>query len=88
MTAEIIDGKKIAAEMRAELKLEAERLKQKNIIPGLGVILVGDDPASLSYVTGKKRACENMGIYSDDNHFADTDRMKAVHIFFRGNCHN
>ena len=87
MTAEIIDGKKIAAEMRAELKLEAERLKQKNIIPGLGVILVGDDPASLSYVTGKKRACENMGIYSDDNHLpADTSQQQLISLIQRMNA--
>ncbi len=86
MTAEIIDGKKIAAEMRAELKLEAERLKQQNIIPGLGVILVGDDPASLSYVTGKKRACENMGIYSDDNHLpADTSQQQLISLIQRMN---
>jgi len=86
MTAEIIDGKKIAAEMRAKLKLEAERLKQKNIIPGLGVILVGDDPASLSYVTGKKRACENMGIYSDDNHLpADTSQQQLISLIQRMN---
>lgn len=87
MTAEIIDGKKIAAEMRAELKLEAERLKKKNIIPGLGVILVGDDPASLSYVTGKKRACENMGIYSDDNHLpADTSQQQLISLIQRMNA--
>ncbi len=87
MTAEIIDGKKIATEMRAELKLEAERLKKKNIIPGLGVILVGDDPASLSYVTGKKRACENMGIYSDDNHLpADTSQQQLISLIQRMNA--
>ncbi len=87
MTAEIIDGKKIAAEMRAELKLEVERLKQKNIVPGLGVILVGDDPASLSYVTGKKRACENMGIYSDDNHLpADTSQQKLISLIQQMNA--
>lgn len=87
MTAEIIDGKKIATEMRAELKLEVERLKQKNIIPGLGVILVGDDPASLSYVTGKKRACENMGIYSDDNHLpADTSQQQLISLIQQMNA--
>jgi methylenetetrahydrofolate dehydrogenase (NADP+)/methenyltetrahydrofolate cyclohydrolase len=53
--------------MRAELKDEVARLKEKGIVPGLGVILVGEDPASKSYVTAKERACENIGIYSDDN---------------------
>ncbi len=67
MTAKIIDGKQVAADMRAELKDEVAKLKEQGIVPGLGVILVGDDPASKSYVTAKERACEEMGIYSDDN---------------------
>jgi methylenetetrahydrofolate dehydrogenase (NADP+)/methenyltetrahydrofolate cyclohydrolase len=67
MTAQIIDGKKIAAEMQAELKNEVAKLKEQGIVPGLGVILVGDDPASKSYVTSKERTCEEIGIYSDDN---------------------
>ncbi len=67
MTAQIIDGKQVAADMRAELKDEVTKLKEKGIVPGLGVILVGEDPASKSYVTAKERACENIGIYSDDN---------------------
>lgn len=67
MTARIIDGKQVAADMRAELKAETAKLRQQGIVPGLGVILVGDDPASRSYVTAKERACEEMGIYSDDN---------------------
>ena len=70
MTAQIIDGKQIAADMRAELKAEVAKLKAQNIIPGLGVILVGEDPASQSYVTAKERACDDMGIYSDDNRLA------------------
>jgi methylenetetrahydrofolate dehydrogenase (NADP+)/methenyltetrahydrofolate cyclohydrolase len=56
MTARIIDGKQVAAGIRAELKDEVARLKERGITPGLGVILVGDDPASVSYVTGKERA--------------------------------
>nr|MBP8305310.1 bifunctional 5,10-methylene-tetrahydrofolate dehydrogenase/5,10-methylene-tetrahydrofolate cyclohydrolase [Phycisphaerae bacterium] len=64
--AQILDGKQVAAQMRAELKLEIDRLKGRGVVPGLGVILVGDDPASVSYVTGKKRACEEIGIYSED----------------------
>lgn len=67
MTAKIIDGKQIAADMRVEIKAEVEKLKEKGILPGLGVVLVGDDPASNSYVTAKEKACEEMGIYSDDN---------------------
>ena len=74
MTARIIDGKQVAADIRAELKEEVARLKTRGIVPGLGVILVGDDPASQSYVTGKERACEEIGIYSDDN------RLPAEHV--------
>jgi methylenetetrahydrofolate dehydrogenase (NADP+)/methenyltetrahydrofolate cyclohydrolase len=79
MTAQIIDGKQIAADMRAELKAEVAKLKAQNIIPGLGVILVGEDPASQSYVTAKERACDDMGIYSDDNRLAaDTSQAELM----------
>jgi methylenetetrahydrofolate dehydrogenase (NADP+)/methenyltetrahydrofolate cyclohydrolase len=75
MTAQIIDGKQVAADMRSELKAETARLKKQGIMPGLGVILVGEDPASKSYVTAKERACEEIGIYSDDNRLpADTSQ--------------
>ena len=67
MTARIIDGAKVAADMRAELKEQVAELKKKGIVPGLGVVLVGEDPASKSYVTAKERACAEIGIYSDDN---------------------
>jgi methylenetetrahydrofolate dehydrogenase (NADP+)/methenyltetrahydrofolate cyclohydrolase len=67
MAATIIDGKQTAADMREELKKEIAKLKEQGIVPGLGVILVGDDPASRSYVTAKERTCEDLGIYSDDN---------------------
>jgi methylenetetrahydrofolate dehydrogenase (NADP+)/methenyltetrahydrofolate cyclohydrolase len=67
MTATIIDGKQVAESMRAELKEEVARLKTMGIVPGLGVVLVGVDPASISYVTAKERACEELGMYSDDN---------------------
>ena len=73
MTAQIIDGKQIAADMRAELKVKVAELKTKGIVPGLAVVLVGEDPASKSYVTAKERACEQIGIFSDDNRLpADT----------------
>ncbi len=63
--AEIIDGKKIAEEIKREVKEETRRLKEiKGIVPGLAVILVGDNPASQSYVRSKGKACEEMGFYS------------------------
>ena len=79
MTAKIIDGKQVAADMRAELKDEVARLKEKGIVPGLGVILVGEDPASKSYVTAKERTCEEIGIYSDDNRLpAETSQQDLM----------
>lgn len=67
MAARIIDGKQIAAQMREELKQKVSTLKTKGITPGLAVVLVGDDPASKSYVTAKEKACEEIGIFSSDN---------------------
>jgi methylenetetrahydrofolate dehydrogenase (NADP+)/methenyltetrahydrofolate cyclohydrolase len=79
MAAQIIDGKQVAAEMRAELKTEVAKLKEQGIVPGLGVILVGEDPASQSYVRAKERACEELGIYSDDNRLpADTTQQDLI----------
>ncbi|MCF7973581.1 MAG: bifunctional methylenetetrahydrofolate dehydrogenase/methenyltetrahydrofolate cyclohydrolase FolD [Phycisphaerae bacterium] len=75
MAAKIIDGKQVAADMRAELKAQVADLKTQGVVPGLGVILVGDDPASRSYVTAKERACEEIGLHSDDNRLpADTSQ--------------
>lgn len=67
MTAKIIDGQQVAATIREELKTEVQKLKARGITPGLGVVLVGDDPASKSYVTAKERACREIGLFSDDN---------------------
>jgi methylenetetrahydrofolate dehydrogenase (NADP+)/methenyltetrahydrofolate cyclohydrolase len=87
MTAQIIDGKQIATEIRAELKDEVTRLKEQGIVPGLGVILVGEDPASASYVTAKERACGEMGIYSDDNRLAaETTQGELMTIVQRMNA--
>jgi methylenetetrahydrofolate dehydrogenase (NADP+)/methenyltetrahydrofolate cyclohydrolase len=70
--AEIIDGKKIAEEIKREVKEETRRLKEtRGITPGLAVLLVGDDPASQSYVRSKSKACEEAGFYSI------TERMPA-----------
>ena len=70
MSAKLIDGKSISADIRNELKHKINDLNKNGIIPGLGVILVGDDPASKSYVSAKERACESIGIYSDDNRYS------------------
>ncbi len=79
MSAEIIDGKQIAADIREELKTEVAALKERGIVPGLGVILVGEDPASKSYVSAKEKACEAIGIFSDDNRLpADTTQGQLL----------
>lgn len=60
--AVIIDGKELAKKIRANLKIECEELKKKNIKSKLAVIMVGEDPASKVYVRNKSRACEDVGI--------------------------
>jgi len=63
----IIDGKQLAANMRADIAQQVAQLKAtKGITPGLGVILIGMDPASTSYVTAKEKACEEAGMFSLD----------------------
>lgn len=65
MPAQIIDGKKIASEIRADIKTKVEeRLTANKRPPGLAVILIGSDPASQVYVNHKRKACEEAGIYS------------------------
>lgn len=64
MKAQLIDGKKISAEIKAEAAEEAAALKEKGIEPCLAVVLVGDDSASQVYVNNKKKACEAVGIKS------------------------
>ncbi len=64
--AEILDGKAASAAVRAQLKEEVASLKEKGITPGLAVIIVGDDPASRIYVNNKKKACAEVGIYSEE----------------------
>ena len=64
MTAQILDGKALAATIKQELATRTAALKAKGITPGLGTVLVGDDPGSHSYVGGKHRDCQEVGINS------------------------
>ena len=64
MSAQILDGKSLASAMKAELTIRVAALKAKGITPGLGTVLVGDDPGSVSYVNGKHRDCKEVGINS------------------------
>jgi methylenetetrahydrofolate dehydrogenase (NADP+)/methenyltetrahydrofolate cyclohydrolase len=78
MAAKILDGKAIAQEFRAELKAKTTELKKQGIVPGLGVLLVGDDPASRSYVTAKEKACEETGLYSREIKLPATASHKEI----------
>jgi methylenetetrahydrofolate dehydrogenase (NADP+)/methenyltetrahydrofolate cyclohydrolase len=64
MSAQILDGKALAAAIKADLTARVVALKAKGITPGLGTVLVGNDPGSLSYVGGKHRDCKEVGINS------------------------
>lgn len=64
MSAQILDGKALAASIKKDLALRTAALKAKAIAPGLGTVLVGDDPGSHSYVAGKHRDCKEVGINS------------------------
>jgi len=64
MSAQIIDGKAVAAKIKEDIKKEVALLKEKGKVPGLAVIIVGNNPASRVYVNNKKKACEETGMYS------------------------
>jgi methylenetetrahydrofolate dehydrogenase (NADP+)/methenyltetrahydrofolate cyclohydrolase len=64
MTAKIISGNEVAKEIRAELKERTAKLKERGVTPGLVMIRVGEDPASVSYVSGKEKAAEEIGVWS------------------------
>jgi len=61
----IIDGKLVSASIRAEIAAEVEGLKLKDVVPGLAVVIIGENPASQSYVRNKQRTCEKLGMYSE-----------------------
>ena len=70
---QLIDGKSLANKVHTNVASEVEALKQeKNIVPGLAVILIGDDPASHAYVKMKAKACEKVGFYSITHNMPDT----------------
>jgi len=79
MSAKIIDGNQIAADIRAEMKREVADLKAKHgLTPGLAVVLVGEDPASVVYVRNKKRGCEEIGINSYEYKLEATAKESEV----------
>ncbi|HEX8820593.1 MAG TPA: bifunctional methylenetetrahydrofolate dehydrogenase/methenyltetrahydrofolate cyclohydrolase FolD [Archangium sp.] len=82
--AQLIDGKAVAARVRAEVKADVEKLKaERGLVPGLTVVRVGEDPASKIYVTGKKKAAEEVGFNSWEEHpdasLSEDELLAIVH---------
>ncbi|MSM38095.1 MAG: bifunctional methylenetetrahydrofolate dehydrogenase/methenyltetrahydrofolate cyclohydrolase FolD [Geobacter sp.] len=85
--AQLIDGKAIAAKIRSEITAEVTDLRAKGIVPGLAVVLVGDDPASAVYVRMKEKACQDVGIFSDEYKLpADTSEQELLRLIDKLNC--
>ncbi|MGC4115443.1 MAG: bifunctional methylenetetrahydrofolate dehydrogenase/methenyltetrahydrofolate cyclohydrolase FolD [Myxococcales bacterium] len=79
MAARIIDGKAVAAKVRAEVAQGVAKLKQeRGLVPGLAVVRVGDDPASVSYVTSKRKGCAETGMASTEHHLPASATQEEV----------
>jgi methylenetetrahydrofolate dehydrogenase (NADP+)/methenyltetrahydrofolate cyclohydrolase len=86
MTATIIDGKAIAAQVRTELRQRVAALRQRGTTPGLAFVLVGDDPASKIYVGAKQRASTELGIHSERLDLpAETSQQELLEVVYRLN---
>jgi methylenetetrahydrofolate dehydrogenase (NADP+)/methenyltetrahydrofolate cyclohydrolase len=87
MSANIIDGNAVSAQIRSELKARVRTLSSKAVVPGLAVIVVGSDPASAVYVRNKIRACAEVGIQSFRYDFpADTDPSAVLNLISQLNA--
>lgn len=85
MSARIVDGKAVAAELRAGIARQVAALTQRTgVVPGLGVILVGDNPASKSYVAAKEKALGEAGMYSDDHRLPASITQDELLALVRG----
>ena len=83
---EIIDGKKIAAEIKDRIKEDVKKLTAEGRQPGLAAVLVGDNPASVIYVRNKRKACEEAGIYSEEHKLpAATSQEDLINLIVRLN---
>lgn len=83
MTAQILDGKATAAAIKSELTTRVEALKAKGVQPGLGTVLVGDDPGSRWYVNGKHRDCAQVGIASIQRELPETATQEEIEAVVR-----
>ncbi|MCC6381860.1 MAG: bifunctional methylenetetrahydrofolate dehydrogenase/methenyltetrahydrofolate cyclohydrolase FolD [Dehalococcoidia bacterium] len=87
MTAQIIDGAAIAADIRAEVARRAAAVVTRGVTPGLAAVLVGDNAASISYVAGKAKACAEAGIFSETFHLpAETSQAELLQLVVRLNA--
>ncbi len=83
----LIDGKAVSAKKRTAIKEKTALLKEKGVTPGLAVIIVGDDPASKIYVRNKKKACEEVGFYSEEYALsADVEESEIASLIERLNA--
>ena len=81
MTAQVIEGKKVSDAIREEIRTSTEQLAAKGVVPGLAVVLVGEDPASKVYVGSKEKACQQMGFYSEVHRLpADTSQDELLKL--------
>lgn len=83
MTAQILDGKATAAAIKSELKARVEQLKARGVTPGLGTLLVGDDPGSRWYVNGKHKDCAEVGIASIQRELPATASQEDIEAVVR-----
>jgi len=87
MTAILISGLEVSASIRSELKARAARLAARSIVPRLEVILVGDDPASISYIKSKEKGAAEVGIVENTTHLpADTSEQNIIELLDRLNA--
>jgi methylenetetrahydrofolate dehydrogenase (NADP+)/methenyltetrahydrofolate cyclohydrolase len=85
--AQIIDGKRIAAQVRAEVAVAVKEFSGRGIVPGLSVVRVGEDPASAIYVRGKRKDSEEVGFRSDEHHMpASTSQAELMALVARLNA--
>ncbi|MFB5675472.1 bifunctional methylenetetrahydrofolate dehydrogenase/methenyltetrahydrofolate cyclohydrolase FolD [Paenibacillus terreus] len=86
MAAPLISGTQVSQEIRADIRKEVEELKAQGLVPGLAVVLVGEDPASQVYVRNKEKACHDLGFYSEVHRLpADTGQEELLALVDRLN---
>ncbi|MDH7598775.1 MAG: bifunctional methylenetetrahydrofolate dehydrogenase/methenyltetrahydrofolate cyclohydrolase FolD [Sedimentisphaerales bacterium] len=88
MSAKIIDGRHIAEQIKTRIRAKVQQLAETGLNPGLAVILVGEDPASISYVTAKQKACQEVGIRSFDHRLPASTTQKQLMALIAELNHN